>query len=434
MNKYLKKIGLQFFAAGNVVNTTANYTNANTGETTNFSQKSDADGFSYNGLTAEMRTYYDEYLIDITSPSLVHEQFAQKKPIPKKSGKTIEFRRYDPLPKITTPLREGVTPDGQKLSVGNKTATVYQYGGYVELTDTLILTAVDNNIIEATELIGDQAGRTCDTVVREVVNAGTNVQYGASAASARYLLASSDKMSVDCIKRAVRNLKNNLAKRINGDYVAIIHPDVSYDLMNDPEWKYPHQYVDTSNMYTGEIGKVGGCRFVETTEAKVFHADPLVEDGLSVKTAIAASTTTVAVKEAISSTQAATLVGRKCIIGSNFCTIASATAGAAGSATLTLASPITSASADAIIYPGEAGAAGRDIYSTLVLGANAYGVSEVTGGGLQHIVKQLGSAGTADALDQRATVGWKRSMAVCRLVETYMVRIETASTFEIGAN
>lgn len=57
-----------------------------------------------------------------------------------------------------------------------------------------------------------------------------------------------------------------------------------------------------------------------------------------------------------------------------------------------------SADASAVIYPGEAGAGGRDVYSTIFLGANAYGVTEVEGGGLRHIVKPLGSGGTADPL------------------------------------
>jgi N4-gp56 family major capsid protein len=68
------------------------------------------------------------------------------------------------------------------------------------------------------------------------------------------------------------------------------------------------------------------------------------------------------------------------------------------------------------------------------LGADAYGVTDVEGGGLQHIVKQLGSAGTADPLNQRATVGWKAIKTAERLVEGYMIRIESCSTFDSGAN
>ena len=90
--------------------------------------------------------------------------------------------------------------------------------------------------------------------------------------------------------------------------------------------------------------------------------------------------------------------------------------------------------AGAIIYPGEAGAEGRDVYATLVLGDNAYGTTQPVGEGLQHIIKQLGSAGTSDPLNQRATVGWKAGKVTVRLVEAFMIRIETASTFESGAN
>ena len=87
-----------------------------------------------------------------------------------------------------------------------------------------------------------------------------------------------------------------------------------------------------------------------------------------------------------------------------------------------------------MIFPGEAGCEGRDVYATLIFGANAYGTTEIKGGGLEHIVKQLGSGGTNDPLNQRATVGWKATKAAVRLVEGYMVRIETASSFNSDGN
>ena len=83
---------------------------------------------------------------------------------------------------------------------------------------------------------------------------------------------------------------------------------------------------------------------------------------------------------------------------------------------------------------GTAVASSRAVYSTLVLADNAYGVTEIEGGGLQHIVKQLGSAGTADALDQRATCGWKATKVAERLVENFMIRIESTSTSNPAAN
>lgn len=308
---------------------------------------------SDSGLSNEMKTFYSDYLIDMAEPNLIHDQFGQKHPIPKNGGKTIEFRKYDPLPKMLTPLTEGVTPNGQKLSMSVITAKVEQYGGYVELSDVLLLTAIDNNLVQATKLLGSQAGRTLDTITREVINGGTNVQYAEGQVSSRATLVGGQTsgnhyLTVDAVRRAVRFLKVMNAPKINGDYVGIIHPDVSYDLMSDPKWVNVKTYSDPDGIYEGEIGKIEGVRFVETSEAKVFEG---------------------------------------------------------------------------------AGASGVDVYSTLIMGDDAYGVTEVTGGGLQHIVKQLGSAGTADPLNQRATAGWKAIKTAERLVEAYMVRVETASTF-----
>jgi N4-gp56 family major capsid protein len=301
-----------------------------------------------NDLSPEIKTYYSDYLIDLAEAELVHDQFGQKRPIPAGSGKTIEFRQFMPLAKVTTELVEGVTPDGQALDVSAITAQVKQYGGYVTLSDLLELTAIDNIKTEAVQLIGSQAGRSLDTVVREVLNGGTNVQYHNGERANRAAIQATDTLTVLAVRQAVRTLKRQNAKPINGDFVGIVHPDAAFDLMSDPSWVDWHKYTTPENMYENEIGKIAGVRFVETTEAKIF-------DG--------------------------------------------------------------------------AGDGGMDIYSTLIIAANAYGTTDITGGGLQLITKQKGSAGTADPLDQRSTVGWKATKTAERLVEDYMVRIETACTY-----
>lgn len=386
-----------------------------------------------NDLSGEMKTYYSDYLIDNAEPELVHDQFGQKHPIPKNGGKQIEFRKYDSLPKALTPLAEGVTPNGQKLNMSTITAKVEQYGGYIEISDVLDLTAIDNNLLEATKLLGSQSGRTLDTITRDILNGGTNVQYGENAVTRRSQLVGGEAsgnhyLTVDCIRRAVRTLKVQNAPRIDGGYVAIIHPDVAYDLMNDPKWVNVHSYSDPQNIYTGEIGKIEGVRFVESSEAKIFHAEDLASDSRTLTVNGAVSGASVVTFDG-GTVAAGALVGRSVIIGNN--AVAKVTANT--TTTITLDHNIT-CNDDVLIYPGEAGAKGRDVYSTLVMGANAYGVTEVSGGGLQHIVKQLGSAGTADPLNQRATAGWKALKTAERLVEQYLVRIETASTFAYGAN
>ena len=359
-------------------------------------------------LSPAMKIYYSDYLIDLAEPLLVHDQFGQKHPIPKGRGKTIEFRKYDPLPKMLTPLTEGVTPDGQKLSLKKLTATVAQYGGYVELSDILLLTAIDNQLVQATKLLGSQAGRTLDTITREVLVGGTNVQYAEGQVTSRSDLvggsataSANHYLTVKAIQMAVRTLKRMNAPKISGNYVAIVHPDVTFDLMRDPEWQAPHQYVDTENIYSGEIGRIAGVRFVETTEAKIFEPTALSEGArrLTLKTALdSTGSTTIAVKEKLTSADATALAGMDILVGGKPATVASATAGDAGSAYLTVSAAVKSVSADAVIAAADAGAGGRDVYATLVLGEDAYGVTELTGGGLEHIVKQLGSGGTTDPL------------------------------------
>lgn len=397
------------------------------------------------GLSDEMKVYYSMRLINLAEPELIHDQFGQKHPIPKNSGKTIEFRKYDSLPKALVPLTEGVTPAGQKMSMGVIRATIKQYGGYIELSDILELTAIDNNLVQATRLLASQAGRTADTITREVLAGGTNVVYAGGAKDRSELVggdstAENNKyLTVDDIRKAVRALKVMNAQKINGYFAGIIHPDTAYDLMNDKKWVDVKTYSDPDGIYEGEIGKIEGVRFVETTEAKIFHATPLkIEDGgeasarnLTVKSA---ASKVITINEKLSANQAKALTGRDILVGGELLEVASAAAGAAGAATITVkTAPATTPAASTVIYPGEGGANGRDVYSTLILGADAYGVTELEGGGLQHIVKQLGSSGTADPLNQRATAGWKLTKVAARLVEQYMVRIESASTFESGA-
>jgi N4-gp56 family major capsid protein len=302
------------------------------------------------GLSVENKTHYDMTLIDEAAPQLVHAQFAQKRNIPKNGGKRIEFRKYASLPKALTPLTEGVTPDGRKLSVTSIEAEIAQYGDYVTTSDILDLTAIDNNVVEATKLCGRQAGLTLDTITRNVLHSGTNVFYcpkgDGTAVTSRTGLDATCKLTVKMVNKVAAFLKANNAPKINGSYVSIIHPYVALDLMEDPNWKYPHQYQDTTNIYEGEIGKIGGVRFVESSEAK--------------------------------------------------------------------------------IYAG-------GVFGTLFLADGAYGTTEITGGGLETIIKQLGSSGVADALNQRASVGWKATHTAELLIPAYLVRVESKGEFSAEA-
>ncbi|WP_278658615.1 N4-gp56 family major capsid protein [Ruthenibacterium lactatiformans] len=316
-----------------------------------------------NDLSPEMKTFYDKTLIDEAEPNLVHDQFGQERDIPRNGGKTIEFRKFSSLPKASTPITEGVTPAGNSLNVTSITATVSQYGDFVEVSDLLDLTAIDNVIVETTALLGSQAGRTLDTVTREVLQSGTNVFYAPKVAAdgaetpvtTRAGLDKTALLRVKDVFRVAAFLKSMNAPKIDGYYVGIIHPWVAYDLMMEAgdAWQETHKYAKPENIFKGEIGELGGVRFVETTEAKIYNDDTCPENGVSAK---------------------------------------------------------------------------LSVFGCLFLGANAYGKTKVDGGGLEMIVKQKGSAGTADPLNQRSTVGWKALKTSELLVPEYIVRFECCST------
>lgn len=393
-------------------------------------------------LSPEMKIFYSDYLIDVATPHLCHDQCAQKRPIPKNGGKTVEFRRYAPLEKALTPLIEGVTPKGNSLNVSTVKATVYQYGDWIGLSDMLLLTAIDNNMVEAIDLLGDQAGRTLDTISREVLNGGTNVFYapaGEDEVIVRHAITKDCKLTVDLTNRATAHLKTMLSKPADGKYyIAIIHPEAAYDIMSDRKWFDARKYANAEDIYDGEIGKMGQIRFIETTEAKVLRGKDLAEDARELKLSAAANATAT-VSFSGGKVEENALIGRYVLINGYKYIVTANTATTMTLATEEATGQKTSASITApvstVIYPGEGGAEGVSVFSTLILGKNAYGTTEITGGGLEHIVKQLGSGGTSDPLNQRASAGWKATKACVRLVEEYMVRIESCATnYNVPAN
>lgn len=302
---------------------------------------------TYGGLTAEQKTFYDRTLLSRLLPNLVFMKYGQKykKSIPKHEGATINFRRFNSLPVITEPLIEGQPPAGSNLSITSINVTVQQYGDYVLLSDFIQLAGIDPVVTETLEVQGEQAAQSLDTIVRNVVASGTNVLYARGVT--RGEIQSGDVLTGTLIRKARKIMaRNNVKPYERNDYIAFIHPDAAYDLMGDPAWVDASKYAGSEQIFEGELGKLYGIRFVETTLAPIFAG---------------------------------------------------------------------------------AGAGGIDVYATIVIGRDAYGVTDIAGSAKpETIVKPLGSAGTADPLNQQSSVGWKACLAAMRLQELAILRIEHA--------
>ena len=317
-------------------------------------------------LSDEMKTFYKTQLLQFAEPELLFEKFGKHVAIPQHNGNTIEFRYMSPLPVTTSDLTEGVTPDGNKITMNAITESLHQIGYWVCLSDKLHWEAVDPIVAEVTKAEGRQAGKSIDTLVRDVVSAGSNVIYAPNYAAGTYTentargtMNGTALMTVDLLINAAAALEAQDAPTIDGEYIAIMHPYVAADLQKTQEWQDAQRYVHPEKIYKGEIGSIGNIRVIKNTRAKI------------------------------------------------------------------------TAGAGAVI----SGTDKYSIYSTMVLGADAYAVSDLEGAGLEHLVKPLGSGGTSDPLNQRSTVGWKAMRLAKRLIEQYMIRIETTSaTNTMAAN
>src|SRR4030042_2955935 len=120
-------------------------------------------------LPPATQAFYNRTLLERAKPYLVHEKFAQMKPIPKGNGKQTKFRKYNALDLAKTPLAEGITPTGQQMSKTDILATLSQFGDVLTITDMVQFVNEDPVITEGYELQGEQAGETLDEICRDTL-------------------------------------------------------------------------------------------------------------------------------------------------------------------------------------------------------------------------------------------------------------------------
>ncbi len=384
------------------------------------------------------KTFYDKKLLETARTRLVFAKFGQKRSIPKNMGKRVEFRRYDLfLPEsAAAPLQEGITPEGQSLSQSRVEAEVLQYGAYIEISDVLEATSYDEVVSDSAELLGEQLGTVIEWITRDALSSGTNLQY-AGGKTARLLISASEKLTVNEIRKAVRTLKKAKARLFTTDeagksrkphFICICSPEATYDLQSDSLWQDVSKYSNAEQIYSGEIGRLFGVVFVESTEAKVFTQSVYA----SVASHTAGSADVVLAALSLQGEAYLAQSGAKVKIGVTEHTVSSYNA---KNSKLTLSAAVSTEIAEGTaVYSEDAGVidattkTGLDVHATLVFGADAYGVVDVMQlGCLNTIIKRPGSAGAMDPLDQRGTVGAKvAAYAATILNPLWVVRIEHA--------
>jgi len=340
---------------------------------------------SYSDITPRQTAFSVANLLKRAMPHMMIERFGQAYPIPKNNTKVAKWRRYFMtggtgsysgnagdfnVPLADTPLTEGVTPAGSTLENKDYTVTLQQYGDFLEFSDVIQDTHEDFPPLlrEMTDILGEQAAHTIETLRFNVLKAGTNVFYANGANRA----AVNTEVTLPLQRRITRSLKRQNAKPmtamisstvkyntqpIEAAFVALCHPDVENDIRDMAGFISVKQYGSNVEAMEGEIGSVEDVRYIRST---VFESFP---------------------------------------------DAGGTTAG----------------------YLSTTGAS-ADVYPIIYLARDAYGIVPLRGKDTVEVMVVQPKATNTDPLAQRGTAGWKCWNATVILQDAFMVRAEVAAS------
>jgi N4-gp56 family major capsid protein len=154
---------------------------------------------------------------------------------------------------------EGIAPDEEPLTIGYDEYAAVQRGRIIGVTDVALQMSPHELMAVAADKVSHDALMTVDRSVAAAVMAGTGITL---------TVAGAGVVAAD-VRRWVTDLKYaNIPPFSDGFYLCMIHPDVAYDLQGDTSiggWIEASKYADPSRLLNGEIGRMYGMRFIETT-------------------------------------------------------------------------------------------------------------------------------------------------------------------------
>jgi N4-gp56 family major capsid protein len=345
---------------------------------------------NYGDISPRTAAYVVKQLLERAAPVLLIEKFGQPYPIPQNSTKSAKWRRYFLsgstgsagngsgafyVPLALTPLVEGVTPSGNKLANQDYTVTLQQYGDYVTITDVVMDTHEDQVLQEATDILGEQAAYTIETIRYNVLKAGTNVfrlGAGGTTVAARNLVAGPITLGVQRsittalnrqnarrFTKVVASTPNFRTEPVEASYIGLVHPDLETDIRSLPGYVHPKQY-GTVTPWESEVGAVESVRYLSST---IFA--PWVDSGAATSGATTYRSTS----------------------GSNW-----------------------------------------DVYPIIYLARDAFGIVPLKGKDSITPMVVNPKPAPGDPLGQRGTVGWKAWQAAVILQDAFLIRAEVCAT------
>jgi N4-gp56 family major capsid protein len=349
---------------------------------------------SYGDISPAVAAYSVVRMLKRAMPYLHIEKFGQTYPLPTNSTQTAKFRRYflqgatgtagpnaggtngagQPffIPLALTPLVEGVTPAGSMLANQDYTVQLYQYGDYITITDVIEDTHTDPVLQQSTDILGEQAAVTVETLRFNVLKAGTNVWYQnlvAGRANVAGVLSLTDQRRVSTglnrqnakkISQVVASNPDFQTKSVEAAYFGLVHPDLETDIRNMTGFIPVASYGPHTSPFEGEIGSVEQCRYLSSTVIAPFP-----------------------------------------------------NAGAATSGGTTYRS---------------SNGVNWDVYPVLYFGRDAFGMVPLKGKSSMTPMVVNPKPAAGDPLAQRGTVGWKLYQGTVILQDAFMARLEVTAT------
>lgn len=221
-------------------------------------------------LNDAVRMVYSKEIEFKALPNMRFMQFATvKTELGVEPGLTISMLTYNNLT-LGGALQEMKNLETQALSGSTKQITVTEYGNAISASELLIQSAFDDVMASATTLLGRDYAMVVDCELRDAALSGTNRVYaadGSTPVTSRAGLTANSTLKVSTIKDAIEILStNNAPKAVGGtSWICFVHPHQSRCLRDDPAWINASNYGAPEQLFTGEIGRIDDCRFIETT-------------------------------------------------------------------------------------------------------------------------------------------------------------------------
>lgn len=345
---------------------------------------------TYGDISPAVAAYSVVRMLERAMPYLCFEKFGQTYPLPTNSTQTAKFRRYYltgatgsagdgtgafSIPLATTPLVEGVTPTGSTIANTDVTVSLAQYGDFLTLTDVIQDTHTDNVLQQMTDILGEQAAVTVETLRFNVLKAGTNVFYansvaGRSTVATAISLADQRRVTTALNRQNAKKITSIVAstadfntKSVEAAYVAVVHPDLESDIRGMAGFKPVADYGPHTTPWENEIGSVEQVRYISTTVAAPF-----------------------------------------------------------------LGTGVATASAPTMRHSNSGTGDKVDVYPVLMFARDAFGIVPLKGKSSMTPMVVNPKPAAGDPLGQRGTVGWKLWSGTVILQELFMARLEVACT------